>query len=238
MRAKKVALACLVLTPFLLGATLPDDTSDRYTRLSLNGVGFAAQATDFQAVTASTTTFSTSASHAVTENAATMKALRGRLRQFGVLEADFRTGSFQFGKGSDPDDDDGDRANGYVVRHQMQIVVRDADRTGAIMDALVSAGATDLSIAHGRGYSADVSPESLRKARGEAVRDAMAKAQDYAGALGMKVHRIVSVQDGSGYVTDRPMPVARLDVTAAPTQIDNRDATVQASVGVVFELEK
>jgi uncharacterized protein len=230
-------LVTLAAVPLLLGATLADGASDsRYTRLTLSGEGYSEQASEYVSVTAATQTWSSSASRAMDENAQDMSRLRSRLGQLGVEEADFRTADFSFQEAKDPDDDDGDRADGFAVQHRLSIMIRDTDSAGQIVDAMVRAGAKNLQINRHWGYMEQIDPRALRTARRLAIRDAMTKANDYAAALGMNVRRVVSVQDRHASVSDRPMPVMRIDASAG-TEIETRPKTVLASVGVEFELQ-
>ena len=82
----------------------------------------------------------------------------------------------------------------------------------------------------------DADPASAARARKAAVTDAMDRANIYARTLGMKIRRIVSINDSSGYRAPRPtvMNVA----ASSPTRIDPADDNVMVSVGVVFELTK
>jgi uncharacterized protein len=237
--ARHWKLATLLAVPLLLGAaTASDQPDERFTRLSLSGEGYSEQVTEQVSVTASTQTWSRSASSAMTENARDMSRLQARLEQMGIAKADFRTSDFTFQKASDPEDHDGERDDGFAVRHRLTIVIRDVDKAGPAMDAMVSAGAQDMSVNRSWGYSDHIDAAALRSARTLAIRDAMTKANDYAVALGMKVRRVVSVQDRAAYASDRPMPAMRAAVDVAATQIQTRPQTVLASVGVEFELEK
>src|SRR5688572_21069872 len=204
IQLRKHHVALLVITPFLIGAVASDSESDTHTRLSLTGVGFAEQPTEYVAVRAMTETFSTSPSDAVTDDAQKMRRLRDTLRRLGVEEEDFRTTQFQFAHGSRREDDE--RVEGFTVPHGLAITVRDVDNVGPALDALVDAGADGLSLDRSYGSRAEVNPTSLRRARAAAIRDAQAKASDYAAALNLRVRRIVSIADGSGYVTEGPMP--------------------------------
>ena len=171
-------------------------------------------------------------------NARDMDRLRAKLADLGVAKADFRTAQFRLEEGRDPMDDDGDRARGFSVQHQLTVMVRDTDNVGKVIDAMVSAGAKNVQVGNYWGYSGDdVSPAKLKLARADAIKDAQTKANDYAIALGMKVRRVVSISDQGGYARHQPAPAARLDV-AAGTTIDTRPATILASVGMVFELER
>ena len=235
---KKYRIGLVVLAPLLLGAAAYEGGEDSpYTRLSLSGVGYDTQPTAYLSLRASTQTFSTSPSGAMREDAAKMERLRAKLRRLGVNEDDFQTSDFQFTKANDPDYDGSPPRRGHMVRHTMTIIMRSPDKAGEAMDALVDVGADNLQVSHARGYSREVNPDSLRRARADAIKDAQAKAADYAKALGMRIRRIVSISEGSGYVTDRPVPAARLAAETG-TQIDTRAATVQASVNIVYEMER
>jgi uncharacterized protein len=238
-RSTKIKLALCAAAPLLLGATLDGvEVNSPYTRLTLSGKGYASQSKEFVTVSAATQTFSKSASRAMSENATDMSRLRARLKQMGVNEDDFRTTNFQFNKGSDPDDHNGDRDEGFIVQHQLSVVIRETDKAGGIMDALVAAGAKNLSVGRYWGYSDDISPEVLKEARAGAIRDAQSKADDYARALGMKIRRVVSISDQGGYSREEPRAMMRASAVDSATQIESRPATVLASVGMVFELDK
>jgi uncharacterized protein len=226
-------IAVLAVAPVLIGAVSADSETSQFTRLALTGTGFAEQEREYMAISAMTETFSTRASEAVSDDARKMDRLRETLKRLGVQEADFRTSDFRFGKDRRSEDDE--TIEGYTVRHSLAITMRDTGRIGPAFDALVDAGAENLSMGQGYGYNTDLNPTALRQARAAAIADAMTKAADYAHALDMRVLRVVSVNDGSSYVTDRPMPVAamRADVE---TQIDTRPAALQVSVQVVFDL--
>lgn len=238
MNRKYLAIVGLLCTlPLLMGAVGTDSADDsRFTKLSLSGTGYSSQIEESTTISAGTHTFSASASRAMRDNAAQMDKLRSQLERLGIAKEDFRTTGFRFQQESDPEDHDGDRDRGFGVTHQLSVVVRGPDKSGAVLDALVAAGATDLGVNQGWSYGGDINPASLKQARNDAIVDANAKAQDYAKATGMRIRRIVSISDQQAYVRDQPLRAAAID--AAPTQIDHRPKTVLASVGMVFELEK
>lgn len=220
---------------FLVAATGSDGLSPSGTTITVSGVGYDSQATDFLQISAATSVFARRASSAMEENARISERLRSRLRSAGIAKEDFATGQFNFQEGRDPKDRSGDRDDGYIVTHQLQILVRDPDKAGAVMDALVDAGATNLQLAQSRWGGPAPSPEAAGRARREAVGDAMAKARDFAAALNMRVARVVSLNEGGAYITDTPPPAVapRMD-----TQITTRQKTVQAGVSMVVELER
>lgn len=238
MNRKHLAIVGLLFAvPLLIGAAGSEEQDNsRFTKLALSGTGFSNQIEESVTISAGTHTFSTIASRAMRDNAAIMDKLRSRLEGLGIAKQDIRTSGFRFQEESDPADRAGDRDRGYGVSHQLSVVVRNPDKSGAVLDALVAAGATNLGVDRGWSYGADINPTNLKQARNDAILDAKAKAQDYADATGMRVRRIVSISDQQAYVRDEPIRTAAID--SGKTQIDHRPSTVLASVGMVFELEK
>lgn len=220
----------------LVSASAADQGLDpRVTQLTVSGQGYSEQSTEYVAISATAQTWSPSPERAIEANAAEMQQLRARLGRLGIAEADFRTADFQFRPQDDPDDDDGDRAEGFAVNHKMDVVIRDTEKLGRVLDALARGGAVELSVNRYWGYTGEVNPQALRKARDLAIDDARRKADDYADALGMKVRRVVWIKDQSAHVADRPMH-ARIAAADVETRIDTRPQTVLASVGMEFEL--
>ena len=77
----------------------------------------------------------------------------------------------------------------------MSARVRDIDRLGATLDALVGAGANSID-----GLSFDLADpkQVLGEARDAAVADALAKAKRYAAAAGVQLGAIISIEEGGG----------------------------------------
>ncbi|UVO52937.1 SIMPL domain-containing protein [Sphingomonas sp. SUN039] len=223
--------------PFALGAAVGSDAPSAFTTLSVQGTAYGTKDTEFVTISASNANFARSAGPALRENAKVLDRLRQAIKTFGVADDDFRTSSFEFSEGRDPDDEDGsDRAKGFLVNQSLAVVVRDVGRTGDVIEKLVDAGAKNIRVNRGWGYAAaPVGPE-LSALRTAAVRDAQAKAEDYAKALGLKIRRAVMVRDGSAYTTDGPAPAAVARADVAMTRIDSPKSTLVYNVGVEFEL--
>ena len=80
----------------------------------------------------------------------------------------------------------------------------------------------------------------LEEARTQAMKEAIAKAELYARASGLKVARIVSISEGYEYST-QPVMMQRAEMAmdaGAPTPIAAGEVGVTASVSVLFELVK
>ena len=106
-----------------------------------------------------------------------------------------------------------------------------------MLDALVAQGANQL---NGPSFSLDKPEAALEEARIAAVKKAQAQAQTYANTLGMKVLRIISINEG-GARAPTPRPMYRMAAAApmaiaADTAVATGESTVSVEVEMVFEL--
>lgn len=237
-RVLKYGWLALFAAPILISATSDSDAS-KGTVLSVSGVGYGtAQGTETFTVRAGSRTFSSYPARAMRDNAEVLAALREQLAGKGIDKRDISTSNFEFRPGRDPEDND-DPAMGYIASQQLVVFVRNPDQAGAVIEALIEAGATDVSVQNYRGWwgGSERPPLAVEAAaRKQAVADARKKADDYAAALGMRISRVVSVNDGGVRITGEPAPAARVTALDAPTQIDNGESAVVASVNMQFEL--
>jgi uncharacterized protein YggE len=236
-RMIKYGWLALIAAPFLISATSDSDLSDD-TVLSVSGVGYAtAQGAETFTVRAGSRTFSTYPARAMRDNAGVLEELREQLADKGIDKRDISTSNFEFRPGRDPNDND-DPAQGYIASQQLVVFVRNPDQAGAVIEALVEAGATDVSVQNFRGWWGNdrLPPAVESAARKQAVADARKKADDYAAALGMRISRVVSVNDGGVRITGEPAPEARAVAIESGTRIDNGESAVVASVNMQFEL--
>lgn len=237
-RIIKYGWLALFAAPILISATPPDDGA-KDTILSVSGVGYSAsQGTEIFTIQAGSRSFSPYPARAMRDNANVLERLRRELADKGIDKRDISTANFQFARGRDPDDDDRDREEGYLASQQLVVFVRDTDQAGAVIEALVEAGATDVSVRNVRGWwGGDRPPPAVESAaRKQAVADARKKADDYAAALGMRISRVVSVSDGGVRITGEPAPAARVAAMDSPVTIDNGESAVVATVNMQFEL--
>lgn len=226
------ALVGIAIAPWLIAASIEAATQeDDNTRIDIVGTGNAPQEAQLLTMRAGVTSFATSASRAVADNANAMAAIRRQLARHGIDAKDVRTGDLSLQPTSH--DQHGESIKGFQVRHNLTIVFRDIAKTGAVMDTLVNAGANQIS---GPSFSREATPEALEPARLAAIRDADQRAQFYAKALGMKVKRVVTMRDGGGYASPEPM-MARVAADEA-TQVSPGVDRVQVSVIAQYELTR
>jgi uncharacterized protein YggE len=120
--------------------------------------------------------------------------------------------------------------SGYRASQSFSITVRAGSAAGMIVDAIVDAGRANLSVNGASPFVLD-NDKATALARAAAVKSARAKALSYAQLLGVKLGRVVFLNEQS---SPNPLPVFGVSAKAedAPTQIDlgQQEVTVLVTV--------
>lgn len=205
------------------------------TLLSVNAEGLSEGRPDMAIVNLGVTTEGRTAAAALAENAQRMQALIQALRRAGVAERDIQTSNVSvypqqvYGEGQAP------RITGYQANNSVTAKVRNIDSTGRVIDAAVAAGGNTV---NGVSFTYQDPDAQLDAARRDAIAEARRRAELYANALGMRVHRIVAVTEGGGYAPIVPVAMERMAAQdgAASTPVAPGQIETRVSVGVTFEL--
>lgn len=203
------------------------------TLLSISAEGSSEARPDLATINLGVTTEGRTAQAALQENARRMTALTQALRRAGIAERDIQTANIsvypqqQYREGQEP------LITGYQANNTLTARVRNIDNTGRVIDAAVAAGGNTV---NGVSFSHADPEAQLDIARRDAIAEARRRAQLYADALGMRVHRIVAVSEGGGYAPPIPMPLARMEADAASTPVAPGEIETRISVNVTFEL--
>jgi len=207
------------------------------TRLDIVATGEVARAPDIATISAGVVTQGTTASAALAENATRMAATLAALRKAGVADRDLQTANinlspqYRYGENVPP------VLTGYQASNQVSVRFRDIKRSGAILDALVQAGANQI---NGPALSLDKPAAALDEARTSAIATARKRADLYARATGLAVRRIVAItEEGEQTAQPRPMMVAMMarSEKSADTAIEAGEQTLSVTVRVTFELQ-
>lgn len=206
--------ATIAVAPYAASAqTAPDPhagmhhmQADQSPLLSFSITEEMKTAPDRANIGAGVTTQALSAVDAMRQNTVRMNALIAALRRAGIAERDIQTSGFNLSPQYDytPQQQGGQpRLTGYQVSNQLTLVTADTARIGALIDALVTAGGTNIS---GPSFFVAEPDAMLDSARETAMRRATARATRYARAAGYSSARLVSVSEGGGF-QPQPMPV-------------------------------
>ncbi|OYW45180.1 MAG: hypothetical protein B7Z08_04370 [Sphingomonadales bacterium 32-68-7] len=194
-------------------------------------------APDIARVGAGVTTQAPTAVEAMRLNAAAMSAVVARIRQLGIAERDIQTTSVSLGAQYDYDQGTQRQVfRGYQASNRVSVVLRRIDRTGVVLDALVAAGATDIS---GPDWSLDDDTAARRQARARALESATALVADYARATGHSGSRLLSIEEAVS--SPGPVPMYRMalrEAADASTPVVPGQVEAGVTLTVRYELTK
>lgn len=194
---------------------------------------------DIATIGAGVQTLSPTAVEAMRTNAREMAAVIARIKALGVDEKDIQTTGVSLYPQYDYNQTQRKQVfRGYQASNRVSVILRDIDRTGPVLDALVAAGATDLS---GPDFSIDDDTAAKAQARSAAMKRAEAMARDYARMAGYPDVRLLKVSEIAGYAPPQPMmrmaPVA-LQVAEASTPIQPGQIGSSVTVSVTYEMTR
>ena len=193
-------------------------------------------APDLVTIGAGVTTEARTAVEAMQQNANEMTAVIARIRALGIDEEDIQTTGINLNARYDYDRNSQRQIfRGYQVSNRVSVKLREIDETGRVLDALVAAGATDLS---GPSFSIENDDEAKDLARERAVERAQQRAEAYAQMVGYDEVRVLSISEsiqGRG-----PVPQAQMrsiTVEAAPVVTPVQPGQVSTGVSITIKYE-
>ena len=211
------ALVTPVFAPAAIAAEVEITASGPVIELSVSESITAAP--DLVTIGAGVSTQAPTAVEAMRQNSVQMRRVIDQILALGVAEEDIQTTGISLNAQYDYDRPNQRQVfRGYQVSNRVSIKLREIDETGAALDALVSAGATDLS---GPTFSIEDDEAAKDLARERAVERAQQRAQAYAQMVGYDDVRVLAISEairGSGAAPRMEMRAMAADVSAAPVQ--------------------
>mgnify|MGYP005845666451 CR=1 FL=1 len=193
-----------------------------------------------------TATFSTgvtskaaTAQEALRTNSVDMEKVIAQIVALGIKRQDIQTSGINlsadyeyFNDGRQP------RFIGYQVTNQVTVKVRQMARLGAILDAVVSKGANNIS---GPSFSLDDDAAAQREARDKAMQRAQAQATDYAKRTGFNGVQLLAVSEAisnASPMTTSDMKRMSLQLEAAAPPIEGGQVGTSVTVNVTFQMTR
>ncbi len=205
------------------------------TRLDVSATGEVSRIPDVAIISAGVVTRQSTASAAIQENAARMERVLAALKHAGVADRDVQTSSINLNPEYRYQENQPPQLNGYTASNQVSVRFRDIRNSGRILDALVAEGANQI---NGPTLTIDKPETALDEARTQALATGRARADFYAGALGKRVVRLVSVSEGGGNYPVPPVPMMmEARAQSADTKIVPGEQKLQVALSMVFELQ-
>ena len=159
------------------------------------------------------------AQEAVRQNAAAMERLIARLRDLGIERRDIQTSNFSLNVQYDYNREGGPPSFvGYDVTNQVSVRLRDTDRIGPVLDALVAAGANNI---FGPNFLLEDDAAAKEQARALAFERGREMARRYAAMAGYSDVRLLEISESfQSYGPPVPMAALRQEAADASTPIE------------------
>jgi len=171
---------------------------------------------------------------ALSQASTTAELVRSTLKDLDIAEDDIATQNLSVNPEYSYTESEGQRIVGYRASQVFDVLIRNAENAGAVVDALIAVGGANLSV-NSTYPVVDDATSGTEEARKDAVEKARAKAQAYAELLGVEIGDLV-------YLTELSAPsnvstVAKGDVMAesSATVIDLGMQEVTVTVEVRWE---
>ncbi|NSY37666.1 SIMPL domain-containing protein [Leisingera sp. ANG59] len=233
MKAKKLLAAALMLS-MSTGALAASETVPP-RQITVIGESTLNVSPELAMITLGVTEEAEEAAAAMAAVSEAMAAVITRLKEAGIAAEDLQTQQISMRPvwSQDRSYDSGGRREitGFEASNTLMVRVRDLDGLGPVLDKVLAAGANRF-----QGLSFGVSDPAavIDRIRGEAVKDAIQKAQQLADAAGMELGpvRTITEHGGGGGRPMMAMEMARSD--AMP--IEAGELSFTHNVSVVFDM--
>lgn len=193
---------------------------------------------DIVTIGAGVSTEAPTAVAALRENSVQMRRVIDRVKALGVAGKDIQTTGINLNAQYDYDRDSRRQIfRAYQVSNRVSVKLRDIEATGEALDALVSAGATDLS---GPSFNLENDTAAKDEARKRAIERAGERAKAYAEMLGYESAQVLEINEAiraSGAVQRSTMRAAVAEPAAdATAPVQPGQVSTGISITIKYEL--
>ncbi len=215
------------------------DSGKRLMRVMVMGDASVQAQPDTAILSISVVTQSRRALEAQTDNANKSDAVIRALKAAAGAGAEIKTGGYNLQPQRVYKENQPPTITGYEARNSVTVTLADLTKVGSVIDAAAQAGANNVD---GIAFTLRKDRAVRMQALTEATREAVAKAQAIAQALGARVVRVLEVQEGGGIV--RPLYEAEAgrvtmmrSAQSAPTPIEVGTLDIRSQVQLIAEIE-
>jgi len=198
-------LVCLVLLAVAVGCAPsgnPVETPKSIGRsITVVGEGKASVSPDVAEANIGVEVLAPTVKEATEEAKERMTAIVAALQEAGIAEKDIQTSNYSIYFERYPEirpmvEAEPLEAEGsYRVSDMVRVKIRNLDRIGTVLDKVIEAGANNV---YGVNFTVDDPSEVRSEARGKAIADARAKAQELAGLNGVDLGEVLQISEVIG----------------------------------------
>ncbi|MBC9713677.1 SIMPL domain-containing protein [Streptomyces sp. TRM66268-LWL] len=204
------------------------------TTVTVTGDGQSSAAPDIAVLHIGVESTAKTAQQALAAQNRAADAMLAAVRKAGVADKDVRTESLNVSAVTQHEPNGASKVTGYQAGQVFSVKVREIEKTGSVLQSVMDA-AGDAGRIHSVAFDVADTGKLRERARTAAHMDARAKAEQYAKLSGMRLGRLVSVNEGdSGVPRPVALPAVQFDkegVPVAPGEIEDR-----ITVTEVYEL--
>lgn len=205
--------------------------------VTVTGTGIAAAAADQAEFDVTIETAAPAQDAAARENAIRSRTVRTALISAGAQFDQITTGNYTVSPIYQYDKKNNRTLKGYRAQNRIHVKVPHLRKTGAVIDAAVTGGATRIDSVQFVNTNKDIYRNQAYRAAAE---DARAQADAIAAGLGLTRGAVLAASENSYFalpVYAQPMlRSAKMMAAAAPTPIESDDETIQVQLQVTYEL--
>lgn len=220
------------------------ETKPREATVIVSGEGEASVAPDMAVLTMAVVREAKTAAEALSANAEAMTAVMNELKSAGIAEKDIQTTDFGVNPlyRQDPPNSNGGyeapEIAGYQVTNRLTVRVRNLAELGSVIDRSVKLGANE----GGNIVLTNDDPvATVAEARKKAVDDAVAKARALTEAAGVRLGRVVEINEN--FARPMPQPIYRAaamakEMSDASTPIASGENSYTVTVNITYAIEQ
>lgn len=217
---------------------LPPGERKEPRTVSVQGQGKVAAVPDVATIVAEVTEEGQALDRISAQVRQTMGKIMAAAKLQGVADRDLQTLAYHVQPRFEYDRNRNAKRAGYQVTNRLQLRIRDLDKVGKVLGAVVDAGANNVI---GPDFDVDNPRELETQAMKRAVEDARRKATVLAEAAGAALGSVQSISP-SGPVWPMPKPMmmrgmAMAQEAAAAEPVAAGEQTISATVTVTYELK-
>ena len=240
------APAVVVLGLAILGTacsrlgTAADESNQQATLVTVSAYAEARRAPDIAILSTGVVSLAPDANGAIRRNAEQMSRVIKAIKVAGIADKDVQTSGVSLNPDYQYQANRPPRIRGYYASNTVNMTARDIGRLGEILDALVATGANQI---NGPTFDIDDKDAVLDEARAKALVKARVGAEGYARRLGLRVGRVVSIDETGSRgaprtAYGRAAAVEQASAANASAPIEPGENALGLSLDVVYELVK
>lgn len=203
--------------------------------IMVSGAGRVSGAPDQASISIGVQITAPTLAEATQQAAANMTKLLDAIKAQGVDSKDIQTSIYNVNPITNYKEGQPPQITGYQVMNVVNVMVKNLDKVGSVLDAGMGAGANYLG---GISFSIADTKTLETNARVLAVQDAQQKAQTLAQAAGVKLGRVLLITEGVSVSAPSPLPYGRAmaadAVAPGPTQAGSLE--ISTNVEMRFEI--